>query len=65
MNFCFMSKKRMKSRSESNSKVKDEATNSSLNTTPKNAKIVLFVFGIGPLILMGAFLFFQGFFNSP
>ena len=34
-------------------------------TTPRNAKIVLFVFGVGPLILMCLFLFSNGFFNSP
>tara|TARA_Y100001968_G_scaffold131911_1_gene120402 strand:+ start:901 stop:1074 length:174 start_codon:yes stop_codon:yes gene_type:complete len=34
-------------------------------TTPRNAKIVLFVFGLGPLILMCLFLFSNGFFNSP
>ena len=34
-------------------------------TTPRTAKIVLFVFGIGPLMLMGLFLFSNGFFNSP
>ncbi len=34
-------------------------------TTPRTAKIVLFVFGVGPLILMGLFLFSNGFFNSP
>ena len=33
--------------------------------TPKTAKIVLFVFGVGPLILMSLFLFSNGFFNSP
>ena len=33
--------------------------------TPRTAKVVLFVFGIGPLILMGLFLFSKGFFNSP
>ena len=33
--------------------------------TPKTAKIVLFVFGIGPLILMCLFLLSNGFFNSP
>ncbi|AIQ96220.1 hypothetical protein EW15_0128 [Prochlorococcus sp. MIT 0801] len=33
--------------------------------TPKTAKIVLFVFGVGPLILMALFLFSNGFFNSP
>tara|TARA_Y100001968_G_scaffold73328_1_gene64781 strand:+ start:365 stop:535 length:171 start_codon:yes stop_codon:yes gene_type:complete len=34
-------------------------------TTPRTAKIVLFVFGLGPLILMGLFLFSNGFFNYP
>ncbi len=34
-------------------------------TTPRTAKIVLFVFGVGPLILMCLFLFSNGFFNSP
>ena len=34
-------------------------------TTPRTAKIVLFVFGLGPLILMSLFLLRNGFFNSP
>ena len=34
-------------------------------TTPRNAKFVLFVFGVGPLLLMAWFLFSNGFFNSP
>ena len=33
--------------------------------TPINAKIVLFVFGVGPLILMSLFLLSNGFFNTP
>ena len=33
--------------------------------TPRTAKIVLFAFGLGPLILMSLFLFSNGFFNSP
>ena len=39
--------------------------NDELSTKPRTAKIVLFVFGLGPLILMGLFLFSNGFFNSP
>ncbi len=31
---------------------------------PRTAKIVLFVFGIGPLLLMCLFLFSNGFFSS-
>ena len=34
-------------------------------TTPRTAKIVLFVFGVGPLLLMCLFLFSKGFFTSP
>ena len=34
-------------------------------TTSRTAKTVLFVFGVGPLILMCLFLFSNGFFNSP
>ena len=33
-------------------------------TTPRTAKIVLFVFGVGPLLLMGLFLSSKGFFNA-
>ena len=40
-------------------------SNKDRNTTPRTAKIVLFVFGIGPLLLMCLFLFSNGFFNSP
>ena len=34
-------------------------------TKPRTAKIVLFVFGVGPLLLMCLFLLSNGFFNSP
>ncbi len=34
-------------------------------TTPRNAKIVLFVFGVGPLVLMSVFLYSNGFFSTP
>ena len=40
-------------------------TTGDINTKPRNAKIVLFVFGVGPLLLMCLFLFSNGFFNSP
>ena len=39
--------------------------NEEKETTPRTAKIVLFVFGLGPLILMCLFLFSNGFFNYP
>ncbi len=44
---------------------KNIEANKDKQTTPRTAKIVLFVFGIGPLILMCLFLFSNGFFNSP
>jgi len=40
-------------------------TTQNKKTTPRTAKIVLFVFGVGPLLLMCLFLFSKGFFNSP
>ena len=54
---------RQKSKKKLTSKIIQ--TNEETKTTPRNAKIVLFVFGIGPLILMCVFLFSNGFFNSP
>tara|TARA_B100000965_G_scaffold402159_1_gene427498 strand:- start:961 stop:1134 length:174 start_codon:yes stop_codon:yes gene_type:complete len=39
--------------------------NENKKTTPRTAKIVLFVFGVGPLILMCLFLFSNGFFKAP
>ncbi len=52
---------------------KSKTTKNSANTnpngekkiTPISAKIVLLVFGVGPLLLMSLFLFSKGFFNSP
>ena len=32
---------------------------------PRTAKIVLFVFGVGPLLLISLFLFSKGFFTPP
>ncbi len=54
---------RQKSKNKSTSRriqVNDET-----KTTPRTAKIVLFVFGLGPLILMCLFLVSNGFFDSP
>ncbi len=44
---------------------KTTQVNEEKKTTPRTAKIVLFVFGVGPLILMCLFLSSNGFFNSP
>ena len=39
--------------------------NQELGQTKNSAKLVLFVFGIGPLIAIAIFLYSKGFFNSP
>ncbi len=57
---CMPSKKSKKKINTNNSEASGEK-----NTTPRTAKIVLFVFGVGPLLLMCLFLFLNGFFNSP
>ena len=54
---------RKKSKKKLASKI-NEATEEG-KATPRTAKIVLFVFGVGPLILMCLFLFSNGFFNAP
>jgi len=54
---------RQKSKKKLTSKIIQ--ANEEKKTTPRTAKIVLFVFGVGPLILMCLFLSSNGFFNSP
>ena len=39
--------------------------NQELGQTKNTAKLVLFVFGIGPIIGITIFLYSNGFFNSP
>ena len=56
-----MSSKKSKKKLES--KLIDSA--GAQQTTPRTAKIVLFAFGVGPLLFMSLFLFSNGFFNSP
>ena len=52
-------------------KSKKKVTSKTVDTREENetksrtAKIVLFVFGVGPVLLMCLFLFSNGFFNSP
>jgi len=52
-------KKSKKNQTNSNSKVEK------LGQTKNSAKLVLFVFGIGPIIGIIIFLYSKGFFNSP
>jgi len=39
--------------------------NQELGQTKNSAKLILFVFGIGPIIGILIFLYSKGFFNSP
>ena len=53
-----------------NKKSKKDKTKATKNTqelgqTKNSAKLVLFVFGIGPIIGIVIFLYSKGFFNSP
>ena len=59
-NIAFMKKKKSKQfQSKSNKK------NQELGQTKNSAKLVLFVFGIGPIIGITIFLFSKGFFDTP
>ena len=59
-NMSFMKKKNFKKdQSKTNRK------NQELGQTKNSAKLVLFVFGIGPIIGITIFLYSKGFFNSP
>tara|TARA_A100001388_G_scaffold66370_1_gene46626 strand:+ start:1228 stop:1401 length:174 start_codon:yes stop_codon:yes gene_type:complete len=48
-------------------KIKNQSIkkNKELGQTKNSAKLVLFVFGIGPIIAITIFLYSKGFFNSP
>ena len=50
-----------------NKKLKKNITTdkSDLGQTKNSAKLVLFIFGIGPIIGIIIFLYSKGFFNSP
>ena len=54
--------KKKKSKKNKPNSIKD---NPNLGQTKNSAKLVLFIFGIGPLIGIAIFLYSKGFFNSP
>ena len=54
-------KKKKSKKIQNRSKIK----NQELGQTKNSAKLVLFVFGIGPIIGILIFLYSKGFFNSP
>ena len=45
--------------------IKSNKKNQELVQTKNSAKLVLFIFGIGPIIGIAIFLYTKGFFNSP
>ena len=45
--------------------LKPNKKNQELGETKNSAKLVLFIFGIGPIIGITIFLYSKGFFNSP
>ncbi len=54
---------RKKAKKKSTSKILE--LNGDKDTKPRTAKLVLFIFGVGPLLLICLFLFSNGFFDSP
>ncbi len=56
----------MKKKSSKKNKQKAlKKQNKDLGQTKNTAKLVLFIFGIGPIIGIIIFLYTKGFFNSP
>ena len=54
-----------KKSSKKNTKKLIKKGNNELGETKNSAKLVLFLFGIGPIIGIIIFLYSKGFFNSP
>jgi len=55
----------MKKKKSKKIKIESNKQNQELGQTKNSAKLVLFVFGIGPIIGITIFLYSNGFFNSP
>ena len=55
----------MKKKKSNKVKVQSNKKNKELGQTKNSAKLVLFIFGIGPIIGITIFLYSKGFFNSP
>ena len=54
-----------KNKSKKNQRKLIKKDNNELGQTKNSAKLILFIFGIGPIIGIIIFLFTKGFFNSP
>ena len=55
----------MKKKKSKKIATKSNKKNQELGQTRNSAKLVLFVFGIGPIIGITIFLYSKGYFNSP
>ncbi len=55
----------MKKKSTKNQQKINRDDDNKLGQTKNSAKLILFIFGIGPIIGIIIFLFSKGFFNSP
>ena len=55
----------MKKKKSKNKKTNSKLIKQELGQTKNSAKLVLFVFGIGPIVGIIIFLYSKGFFNSP
>ena len=54
----------MKKKKSNKIKTQSNKKNKELGQTKNSAKLVLFVFGLGPIIVITIFLYSKGFFNS-
>ena len=55
----------MKKKKSKKIKPKSNIKNQELGQTKNSAKLVLFIFGLGPIIGITIFLYIKGFFNAP
>ena len=55
----------MKKKKQKKIQTKLNIKNQELGQTKNSAKLILFIFGIGPIIGITIFLYSKGFFNSP
>jgi hypothetical protein len=55
----------MKNKKSKKKQTKSIKKNKELGQTKNSAKLILFIFGIGPLIGIAIFLYSKGFFNPP
>ena len=55
----------MKKKKSKKIQPKSDLINEEVGQTKNSAKLVLFIFGVGPIIGITIFLYSKGFFNSP